>query len=123
MECDWALVMTPYGDHWRRGRKLMHTYMHAGVALKFHPVQIVAARRLVLDLLAAPQQSNVLPKVVRLNVGQTIIKIVYGIDVKDAESKFISTPEQFNELVTESMMPGRFLVDLIPACECLIREA
>jgi cytochrome P450 len=115
MDGNWILSLAPYGNRWREGRKLLHTYMHAGVASTFHLTQITAAQRLVADLLAAPQEPESLPKVVRLNVGQTIIKIVYGIDVKEAENEFITVPDRFNRLVTESMMPGRFLVDLVPA--------
>jgi hypothetical protein len=115
MDCKWALPIMPYGDRWRKGRKLMHTHMHAGAASMFHTIQIIAARRLIVDLLSASQQPSTLPKIVRWNVGQTIIKIVYGIDVKDTESKFVSMAEQLLKHLDESMMPGRFLVDFIPA--------
>jgi cytochrome P450 len=117
MDGKWILGFMPYGELWRKERKLMHTYMHAGAVPTFHPVQITAAHRLVIDLLAAPQHSSTLPSVVQCNIGQTIIKIVYGIDVKDADSDLASIPGQFARLLTESLMPGRFLVDLIPACE------
>jgi cytochrome P450 len=107
----------PYGGRWRKGRKLLHNYLHIGAASSFNPVQITAARRLVVDLLSKQERpsSGTLSKAVRLNVGQTIIKIVYGIDVKDTGSKFISLPEQLNGFLRESVMPGRFLVDLVPA--------
>jgi hypothetical protein len=117
MDCQWILTFIPYGERWRKQRKLMHSYMHAGAAPTFHPVQIHAAQRLVVDLLVAPQQPNTLPSVVQCNVGQAIIKMVYGIDVRDADSEFTSIPGQLARLLTESVMPGRFLIDLIPSCQ------
>jgi hypothetical protein len=105
----------PYGDRWRKGRKLMYTHMHAVAASMFHTIQIIAAQRLIFDLLSASQQPSTLPKIVRWNIGQTIIKIVYGIDVKDTKSNFVSMAEQLLKHLDESMMPGRFLVDFIPA--------
>jgi cytochrome P450 len=117
MDCNWILAFLPYGGRWRKGRKLLHNYLHIGAASAFHPVQITAARRLVIDLLSKEQypSSGTLSTDVRLNVGQTIMKIVYGLDVKDASSEFISLPEQLSRSLGESVMPGRFLVDLIPA--------
>jgi cytochrome P450 len=117
MDCGWQLTISPYGERWRQGRKLMHTQLNPKAMPTFHPVLLDAARRLVVDLLAAPQQPSVLPKVVHFNVGQTIIKVVYGIDVKGADSEFISLPERLLELTNQSMMPGRFWVDLVPARE------
>jgi hypothetical protein len=117
MDCRWILALMPYGGRWRKGRKLLHNYLHIGAGSSFNPVQITAARRLVVDLLSKQERpsSGTLSTAVRLNVGQTIIKIVYGIDVKDTGSEFISLPEQLNGFLRESVMPGRFLVDLVPA--------
>jgi cytochrome P450 len=117
MDCKWILAFLPYGGRWRKGRKLLHNYLHIGAASAFHPVQITAARRLVVDLLSKQERpsAGMLSMAVRLNVGQTIMRIVYGLDVKDTRSEFISLPEQLNRLLVESVMPGRFLVDLVPA--------
>jgi cytochrome P450 len=117
MDCKWILAFLPYGGRWRKGRKLLHNHLHIGAVSAFHPVQITAARRLVVDLLSKQERpsSGMLSTAVRLNVGQTIMKVVYGIDVKDTGSEFISIPEQLNDFLRESVMPGRFLIDLIPA--------
>jgi cytochrome P450 len=118
MDCHWHLSFLPYGERWRQARKLMHRHINVKATPTFHPVQVDAARRLVVDLLAAPQQRSMLPLVARVNVGQTIIKIVYGIDVKGADSEFISLPARLLDLMKQSMMLGRFWVDLVPARKC-----
>jgi hypothetical protein len=117
MDCKWILAFLPYGGRWRKGRKLLHNYLHIGVASTFNPVQITAARRLVANLLSQQEHpsSSTLLTAVRLDVGQRIMKIVYGLDVKDAGSEFISIPEQLNLFLGECVIPGKFLVDLVPA--------
>jgi hypothetical protein len=68
----------------------------------------------VRDLLAAKQDKEVLPALIRANFGRTIIKIMYGIDVGDEESEYISLPEKVLEQINELGQPGRYLVDLFP---------
>lgn len=43
--------------------------------------------------------------------------IGYGIDVLPENDPYIEIAEQGIESVTESAIPGHFLVDLIPICE------
>jgi hypothetical protein len=117
MDCGWVISIAPYGEHWRKGRKLLHTHVNVKTTPMYYPVLITSARQLLVDLLAAPQQPSTIPRAVRFNVGQTMIKVVYGIDVYDSDSEFISMPEQLFKCAQESMIPGRFLVDVIPACE------
>jgi hypothetical protein len=70
----------------------------------------------VQDLLAAKQNKEVLPALVRANFGRTIIKIMYGINVRDEESEYISLPEKVLEQLNEVSRPGQYLVDLFPSC-------
>jgi hypothetical protein len=58
-----------------------------------------------------------LPDLIRTSFGYTILKIVYGIDVGDEESEYISIPERVLELLNEVSQPGRYLVDLFPSCK------
>jgi hypothetical protein len=113
----WQLSRMPYGDAWRRGRKLLHGHVHQGVSPKYHSTQLHAARRFARDILGAQQDPEVLPHMIRTNIGQTIIKLVYAIDVKDTESEYISLPEKVVRHVSEGSLPGRFLVDLLPICK------
>lgn len=48
--------------------------------------------------------------------GSSIMKAVYGIDVKDMNDPYIHTAEQGLTALAEAAMPGRFLVDVFPWC-------
>jgi hypothetical protein len=122
MGLKWLMSMQPYGDRWRRGRKLMHAHVHQGVANQYHGVQVDSARRFVQEILATKTDKEALSLAVRSNFGRSIIKMVYGIDVKTSESEYISLPEKILENVSEGATPGRFLVDFIPLRECLCAD-
>jgi cytochrome P450 len=116
MKFEWSFVVLPYGEAWRRKRKLMHTHVHQGASDQFHPIQTASARRFVRDVLAGPHTPDALPRAVRLNFAQMITKAVYGIDIESYESEYIALPEKVLVDFGEVCTPGRFLVDFIPVC-------
>jgi cytochrome P450 len=118
MDLRWPLSRLPYGERWRRSRKLLHAHVHQGVAHQYHSIQVDSARRFVREVLTIKPESEALPQAIRDSIGRTIIKIIYGIDVKDAESEYISLPEKVIRYTIEGGTPGRFLVDSLPICEC-----
>lgn len=45
-----------------------------------------------------------------------VIRLLYGIEVKDKEDPLVHLAEDFARLTTESTQPGRWLVDAFPIC-------
>jgi cytochrome P450 len=111
------MAATPYGETWRRKRKLMHAHVHQGVVHRYEPIQLATARRLARELLAARTGHENLEPIVRLNLGQTIIKAVYGLDVESADSEYISLPERVLEFGNAVINAGSvFMIDVFPFC-------
>jgi hypothetical protein len=102
---------------WRRKRKLMHSHIHQGVADRYHLIQIASARRFARDVLVAGPGEETLVHLVRFNFGQTIIKMVYGIEVESPESEYISLPEEVNQITVRVLTVGQFFVDIFPVRE------
>jgi cytochrome P450 len=119
MNFDWAITVLPYGDMWRRKRKLVTAHIHAGVAARYHPVQLASARRFARDILAVGKGTEPLRPAVSLFLGQVIIKAVYGIDVKHVGSEYITYPERIVEGFSIACTPGRFMIDFLPFCQYL----
>ena len=46
-----------------------------------------------------------------------IFSVAYGIEVKNKEDPFVVTAERTLEAVDATLVPGSYLVDLIPSCE------
>jgi hypothetical protein len=110
-----------YGDRWRGGRKLLHSHVHVEVASKYHPIQLASARRLARDILRSKTTPEALPRAVKSNFGRSIMKMVYGIEVRDDEDDYLSLAEKVLEEINEASTPGRFLVDFLPIREYRIR--
>jgi cytochrome P450 len=116
MDFDWLLSALPYGERWRRGRKLLHSHLHSSAVPAYQHIQLSSARSFVLDLLRTKHDKDVLLGMVRENFGASIIRMTYGIDVKNGEDEYIAVPETILHAISEVAVPGRFYVDLIPIC-------
>jgi hypothetical protein len=126
MHFEWFFAIMPYGDYWRRSRKLMHSQTHAKAAELYRPRQIQGARRFVRDLLAAEPgrpvdklsdaAKAILPHMVRYNFAYTALDMIYGIDVRGSamETRFVEPVERTMNYFSEAVCPGRFAVDYIP---------
>jgi cytochrome P450 len=117
MGLDFMTSVMPYGETWRTARRLLHTHLHQGVASKYEPTQIESARKFALETLAAKQDVGAVSHLVRSNFGRMMIKLVYGIDSEDYASEHLEQSEEIISAFSEAFTPGRFLVDLMPACE------
>lgn len=128
----WNFGVQPYGDPWRKGRRLFQSGVHQSVVPKYQGLQTRSARLLLKQL---RKNSNDLHASVRecvymsyldglvlwpnftvRHVGSTIIDVVYGID-SERKDYFISLADEAVRLFGQAAVPGAFLVDLIPARE------
>jgi cytochrome P450 len=116
MDFGWWITVTPYGDEWRAKRKLMHAHMNQNVVDRYQAIQLAAVRRFARDILATPAgDAGALPRAVHLNFAQMIMKLVYGLDIPDRSSEYISLPEDLLAAFSEAYVPGRYLVNFFPA--------
>ena len=45
------------------------------------------------------------------------MRVVYGMDVQDHDDKFVRIAEEASEALGATIIPGRFLVDMVPIRE------
>ncbi|KAJ7283455.1 cytochrome P450 [Mycena rebaudengoi] len=110
-----TLVLLPYGDRFRRFRRLFHNIIGSRAAIKqFLPVQDVEARRFLRRVLAKPDD---LSKHVRKTAGAIILRISHGYEVKENNDPFVELAERATEQFSLSTAPGGFMVDVIPALQ------
>lgn len=126
---DWVIATYPYGDRWRQGRKLLHSYARAGAVVKYEGIQLRSARRLIRDLLASEvsrpkdrmcaDARSALPQLIRKSFALNAVRIIYGIDVQDSvkDAHYVDVPEKVLAATNKAGIPGQFFVDLIPFCE------
>ncbi|KAK7061420.1 cytochrome P450 [Favolaschia claudopus] len=108
-----TLVLLPYGDRFRRYRRLFHNIIGSRSAIKlFLPVQEQETKRFLRRVLAKPGD---LPQHIRKTAGAIILRISHGYEVKETDDPFVSLAEQAVEQFSLSTAPGGFIVDLIPS--------
>ncbi|KDQ59121.1 hypothetical protein JAAARDRAFT_127559 [Jaapia argillacea MUCL 33604] len=111
MGYDWDFAFMPYGDNWRRHRRVFHQFFNQGAIDKYHPVQMRESLAFVQRLLDTPQQLN---HHIQQTFAATIMDIAYGIRVSGENDKYARAAADALASVSEAGVPGKFLVDLIP---------
>jgi hypothetical protein len=116
MECGGLMVLQPYSERWRRARKLFHPHVHINAVAQYQTVHITAARTFARNLLSTQPSPDALPALLKADFAETIVKAVYGIDVKTKEERteYIDNPTIVLDKINEAAVPGRFLVDGLP---------
>lgn len=105
-------LLLPYGELWRRGRKLMHTLTMPAAATSYQPLQIYESERLIYDLLRTPGDYE---RLFERYAGALIVRLAYGKAVETGDEEFIRSALQIVHTVERVASPGAYLVDTIPA--------
>ncbi|KAF5518693.1 Cytochrome P450 monooxygenase patI [Colletotrichum aenigma] len=103
-------LLMPYGDLWRRERKVMHQILNATQRNIFEPFQDLESKALLLNYLQRPDEWW---KSHGAFSGSVIMSVVFGrrAGVDDANlSDSLAVSDEF----VEYLMPGRAIVDHFP---------
>ncbi|KZP22134.1 cytochrome P450 [Athelia psychrophila] len=111
MGWSWALSLMPYGDEWCAHRRLAVRGFDAQVIPKFNLAFTGNAHGLLCRLLESPEAWH---KHVCHQVGAMIIEVTYGLDVLPKDDPFIESADKGITTVTLVLLPGAFLVNMVP---------
>ena len=111
MSRDLRPLLLPYGDLWRRGRKLMHTFTMPVAATSYQPVQIYESERLLRDLIKTPKRYEDL---FERYAGAVIMRLAYGKGIETGDEPDIKKALQVVHTVERVASPGAYLVDTFP---------
>ncbi|KAJ6491300.1 cytochrome P450 [Mycena vitilis] len=100
-----------YGDHWRKHRRLFHRAFNAAAAEAYQPKERSACHELLRRLLRNPD--NIMGHL-RHMAGNIILSVAYGINVLPQNDPFVALAEEAIHTLVYAVVPGRFLVDMIP---------
>ncbi|KAH8104105.1 cytochrome P450 [Cristinia sonorae] len=111
MGMGWSLAIMEYGEEWRRVRKAFHQHFNANEADQYHDIHVYCAHSFLRRILRTPED---LFTHTRHLFAKSIMKVTYGIDVKEENDPFIFHAEQTIAAFNTAARPGRYLVDLMP---------
>ncbi|KAF5309876.1 hypothetical protein D9619_010560 [Psilocybe cf. subviscida] len=110
--------MAPYGDEWRKQRRLVVHDFSPSMTPRYYGLQETAARILVRNLAAMPES---LRSEVQLRIGMIILRVAYGYKVESITDPMLQTELTVVESFSLATAPGRWLVEIIPALKHLPR--
>ncbi|KAI0045176.1 cytochrome P450 [Auriscalpium vulgare] len=111
----WDSVITnlPYGDRFRKHRRMIWDHFNPQSVMAFRPLQRSEACVFLLGLAETPEE---LIRHVRRFTAATIMKIAYGHTVKSVDELYVRLAEEAGyDTVTGSANYGAVLVDFFPA--------
>lgn len=101
----------PYGDRWRSHRRMFHQEFNATASRRFRPDQLNAVHHFLNKLLDSPEKFM---RHIRHLAGEVIMSTTYGIRILPVNDPNIDIAEKAIRTLVESLVPGRFLVDVVP---------
>ncbi|EIM79260.1 cytochrome P450, partial [Stereum hirsutum FP-91666 SS1] len=111
MGFDPSIAFIGYGERWRTYRRIGHPVMSKHAVTKYFTMQEEEAIRLLRALFTSPERYR---REVRFSVGRTIMHAMYGIECESPEDTYIVVAEATLENITHAVVPGSFMVDVIP---------
>ncbi|KAJ2912527.1 hypothetical protein MD484_g7884, partial [Candolleomyces efflorescens] len=113
MGFDAIFGLLPYGPKWRRQRRIFHQHFDSKVISRYHSAMSSASVSFAKDMLSTPER---FADHTRNYFTRIIMKASYGLDVSDdSDDAYIVGIKEVAEGFFEATIPGRFLVDMIPA--------
>ncbi|KAK5717274.1 hypothetical protein LTR15_009167 [Elasticomyces elasticus] len=104
-------VLLPYGDTWRKVRKLMHNLTNVTMASSYEPAQEEESIRAIRDLIRAPQEYE--KWFHRFSAG-LILRLAYSKPINTGEEDYVKRIMQVNNHLERIASPGSYLVDTFP---------
>ncbi|KAH7890379.1 cytochrome P450 [Phlebopus sp. FC_14] len=111
MGWDWSFGHMPYGERWKKHRKMFERQFRPAVAPTYWPIQRKEAHSLLRNILESPQD---LIEHLRHNAASVIMKVIYGIEIAPKNDRYIDIAEQALDGMAKAAAPGAFMVDVFP---------
>ncbi|KAJ3553127.1 hypothetical protein NM688_g3783 [Phlebia brevispora] len=105
------IVFMRYGDRWRDTRRAFHQYYNSNQVPNYHPTVVRNTRKMLASLLETPDDFMTH---LRHMTGSLIMKLTYGIDVKEKNDPYIQTAENALQTIATAGNAGSQIVDFLP---------
>ncbi|RPD61602.1 CyP450 monooxygenase [Lentinus tigrinus ALCF2SS1-6] len=108
---DVSFGFMPYGNWWRRHRRAFWQHFRPQAIAKYYPAQRTMVVRFLERLLQDPVRFEAH---IRYTFSAALMEMLYGIQVSGENDEYIAKAEQVVEGVAEGLLPGRYLVEVLP---------
>ncbi|OAX41845.1 cytochrome P450 [Rhizopogon vinicolor AM-OR11-026] len=111
MGWDWSFGHMPYGERWKKHRKMFERQFRPVVAPTYWPILRKEAHGLIRNILDTPGD---LIEHLHHNAASVIMNVIYGIEIAPRGDKYIDIAEEALDGMAKAAAPGAFLVNIFP---------
>ncbi|KAF9786329.1 cytochrome P450 [Thelephora terrestris] len=111
MGMSWALAGMPYGKTWRVHRKVFHRFFNVAVVGQYDDKICKAVNVFLHRLSESPDRFL---EHAHFLAGSLNLSVAYGLDVESESDKFYSASNGAINDLSAALIPGAFLVDVLP---------
>ncbi|KAI0796818.1 cytochrome P450 [Abortiporus biennis] len=108
---DFLLVFMGYNQEWRSHRKLFHQYFNSVVSPQYASEQVKKTREFLSRSLKSCEDFS---NSIRLTLGSSILKVVYGVDVNDLNHPYIQDIHAGMDCLNEAHTANKYWIDFFP---------
>ncbi|KAJ8462540.1 hypothetical protein ONZ45_g17894 [Pleurotus djamor] len=108
-EFDFGFI--PYGNTWRVRKRAFWQEFNPANSFNHQPTQLKCAKRLLRDLLEAPEQ---FAHHCRYITASSVIEVAYGVPTQRTDDPSIATADKALHRLNEAGITGSYLVDNLP---------
>ncbi|KAI0687567.1 cytochrome P450 [Earliella scabrosa] len=113
---EWSLIVLRYGPQWRAHRRVFHQELLPNSIVRYQPLQRRVAHQLLHDLLESPQ---LFTKHVERAFAGTALSVAYGLEIPKGDETYLHEIREMLETATAFTVPGKYLVEALPALQYL----
>ncbi|RDX45826.1 cytochrome P450 [Lentinus brumalis] len=108
---DVSFGFMPYGNWWRRHRRAFWQHFRPQAVVNHYPAQQTMATRFLAKLLEDPSRFQ---DHIRYTFSAALMELLYDIQVLDEDDEYLNMVESVLEGISEGLVPGRYLVEVLP---------
>ncbi|KAL1946267.1 hypothetical protein VTO73DRAFT_15394 [Trametes versicolor] len=113
---DWQFAVQGYTQTWRKNRRAFHDAFHPNAIPQYRPIHLRQCHRFLQRLLEEPENFIALARHV---FSASIMDAVYGIVVAERDDPVLTRAEQIAATFSNIIVPGRYMVELLPSLSFL----
>ncbi|KAM5539391.1 hypothetical protein V8D89_006843 [Ganoderma adspersum] len=107
---EWSIAFMPYGQWWRRHRRVFWQYFHPGAIPKYQDVLEQGAHRLLSRLLKTPENFE---EHIRYALGTSICKAAHSLDIAEKDDRRMEIFERALKSV-DVLIEGATVLEYMP---------
>ncbi|KAM5537396.1 hypothetical protein V8D89_008915 [Ganoderma adspersum] len=111
VDLSWVIPLMPYGQWWRKHRRIVHRYCNSGAEKQYEPLQQRKARQLLVHLIQEPARFAEHSAFI---VGIILLELTYGSRDKYTTEKYLRYAQDNADVLAKIFLPGTLLVQYLP---------